>query len=116
VRDEFNRQLEAARAAGTLNKSIEAWPTVRLGVGAYELLAQLEATLREALMVPKLTLVEDPVLGAEDVTVTIAPAPGRKCERSWFVLEDVGSDPEYPTLSARQADIVRELERRQPTA
>jgi isoleucyl-tRNA synthetase len=61
-------------------------------------------------------LFEDPALGAEDVTVTIAPAPGRKCDRSWFVLEDVGSDPEYPTLSARQAAIVRELERRQQIA
>jgi isoleucyl-tRNA synthetase len=112
VRDEFNRQLEAARAAGTLNKSLEAWPTIRLGAGAYAALVPLEATLREALMAPKLTLLEDAALSAEEVQVSLVPAPGRKCERSWFVLEDVGSDPDYPTISAHQAAIVRELERR----
>jgi isoleucyl-tRNA synthetase len=46
---------------------------------------------------------------SETVTVDIEPAPGTKCARSWFVREDVGSDPEHPTLSADQARIVREL-------
>jgi hypothetical protein len=32
--------------------------------------------------------------------------------RSWFIREDVGSDPEHPTLSIPQANIVRELIRR----
>jgi isoleucyl-tRNA synthetase len=116
VRDEFNRQMEVARAAGTLNKSLEAWPTIHLGADAYAALAPREATLREALMVPKMTLAEDTALGGAEAGVEIAPAPGRKCERSWFVLEDVGADPEYPTISARQAAIVRELERRQQAA
>ena len=34
---------------------------------------------------------------------------GTKCARSWRVTEDVGSDPEYPDVSARDAAALREL-------
>jgi isoleucyl-tRNA synthetase len=39
-------------------------------------------------------------------------AEGRKCARSWRITEDVGSDPAYPELSARDARAVRELDER----
>jgi isoleucyl-tRNA synthetase len=35
------------------------------------------------------------------------------CARSWKRRPDVGSDPEYPDLSARDAAVLRELKRRQ---
>jgi isoleucyl-tRNA synthetase len=40
------------------------------------------------------------------VAVVPARAPGRKCARSWRVLEEVGSDPRYPDLSLRDARAV----------
>jgi isoleucyl-tRNA synthetase len=33
-------------------------------------------------------------------------ASGKKCARSWRVTQDVGADPRYPELSARDADAV----------
>ncbi|PZN16596.1 MAG: hypothetical protein DIU63_03490, partial [Proteobacteria bacterium] len=39
-------------------------------------------------------------------------AEGRKCARSWRIVPDVGSDPEYPDLSARDAAAVREFDKR----
>ncbi len=33
-----------------------------------------------------------------------------KCARSWRKVPDVGSDPDYPELSARDADAVRFLD------
>ncbi len=36
----------------------------------------------------------------------------RKCARSWRITEDVGSDPDYPDLSARDAAAVREFDLR----
>jgi isoleucyl-tRNA synthetase len=51
--------------------------------------------------------------GIEDVSnveVVPAPASGTKCARSWRVLPEVGSDTEYPDLSLRDADAMRELE------
>jgi len=46
------------------------------------------------------------------VAVVFAPAKGRKCARSWRISEDVGSDPEFPDLSPRDAKAVRELDAR----
>ena len=46
------------------------------------------------------------------IAARIAPARGRKCARSWRVTEDVGADPRYPELSARDADAVAFLDAR----
>jgi isoleucyl-tRNA synthetase len=37
-------------------------------------------------------------------------ATGKKCARSWKVLESVGSDPEFPDVSPRDAQALREWE------
>ncbi|MBU1176131.1 MAG: isoleucine--tRNA ligase [Alphaproteobacteria bacterium] len=42
------------------------------------------------------------------VSVVFARAGGRRCARSWKVSEDVGSDPDYPDLSPRDATAMRE--------
>jgi isoleucyl-tRNA synthetase len=34
---------------------------------------------------------------------------GRKCARSWRITDDVGSDPEFPDVSARDAAALHEL-------
>jgi len=39
-------------------------------------------------------------------------AEGTKCARSWRITADVGSDPDYPELSARDAAAMREIEGR----
>jgi isoleucyl-tRNA synthetase len=36
-------------------------------------------------------------------------ASGRKCARSWKITEDVGSDPEYPDVTPRDAQAMREF-------
>ncbi|MCB1447316.1 MAG: class I tRNA ligase family protein, partial [Rhizobiaceae bacterium] len=49
---------------------------------------------------------------AEDVpgvAVVPVPAEGRKCARSWRITRDVGSDPDYPDVSARDAAALREI-------
>ena len=42
------------------------------------------------------------------VAVVFARAAGRRCARSWKILPEVGSDPEYPDLSLRDAEAMRE--------
>ncbi len=42
------------------------------------------------------------------VSVVFARAEGTRCARSWKVSPDVGTDPEYPELSPRDADAMRE--------
>lgn len=43
------------------------------------------------------------------VSVIPAMAGGQKCARSWRMTSDVGSDQEYPDVSARDAAALREL-------
>ena len=43
------------------------------------------------------------------VAVLPEQAHGRKCARSWRITDDVGSDPDFPDVSARDAAVLRAL-------
>ncbi|MGB7432215.1 MAG: class I tRNA ligase family protein, partial [Ahrensia sp.] len=45
----------------------------------------------------------------DGVAVIPAKAEGQKCARSWRVTKDVGSDPAFPDVSARDAKVLHEL-------
>jgi isoleucyl-tRNA synthetase len=42
------------------------------------------------------------------VAVVVEKAAGIKCARSWKILPTVGDDPEYPDVSPRDAQALRE--------
>ena len=42
------------------------------------------------------------------VAVEFRPASGTKCARSWKILPDVGTDPDYPDVTPRDAQALRE--------
>jgi isoleucyl-tRNA synthetase len=44
------------------------------------------------------------------IAVLPQQAKGRKCARSWKILPEVGSDPDYPDLTLRDAAAMREYE------
>jgi isoleucyl-tRNA synthetase len=46
------------------------------------------------------------------VAVVSKLAEGRKCARSWKITPEVGADPDFPDITPRDADAVREWERR----
>ncbi len=48
----------------------------------------------------------------EGVAVLFKPAQGRKCARSWKITPEVGSDREFPDITPRDADAVREWQKR----
>jgi isoleucyl-tRNA synthetase len=50
--------------------------------------------------------------GVKDVAVVFRPAEGRKCARSWKITADVGSDPDFPDITLRDAAAVREWQAR----
>ncbi|WP_136659576.1 isoleucine--tRNA ligase [Nitratireductor sp. XY-223] len=43
------------------------------------------------------------------VGVVPALAKGRKCARSWRITDDIGADPAFPDVSARDAEALHEL-------
>ena len=79
--------------------------------------AVLDVDLAEICITSALTLVEDEGPAAAfrlpDVAgVAVVPnlAEGTKCARSWKVLTNIGEDPQFPEVSPRDAQALREWE------
>ncbi len=104
--------LEPKRVDKTIGSSLEAHPIVYVPPEWAEKISGLD--MAELSITSQITILTDPApAGAfmlndmKDVAVVFQKAEGKKCLRSWKILPDVGTDPEYPDLSARDADAVR---------
>ena len=97
--------LEESRRAKTIGGALDAWPEVRLSADAAALFADLDPA--EVFRTSGADLVVD---DSGVISAVINTADHPKCARSWRRVPDVGSDAEYPDLSARDADAVRFLD------
>ncbi len=105
--------LEPKRADKTIGSSLEANPHIYLasdlasaveGVDLAELCITSQVQLHVGTEAPTDAFKLNDVAG---VGVSFAKAEGQKCQRCWKILPDVGTDKDYPDLSARDADAVR---------
>jgi isoleucyl-tRNA synthetase len=114
VRRVVTGALEIERKDKRIGSSLEAAPHVY--VADKSLLAALTGEdFAEIAITSAITVTEgegpagafrlDEVPG---VAVVPALAQGTRCARSWKILPEVGSDPEYPELSPRDAQAMRE--------
>ena len=115
VRAVVTGALEIARANKQIGSSLEAAPQVHIGD------ADLCATLQQidfADVCITSAISIEPGDGPADafrlsdvpgVAVVFRRAPGAKCARSWKILPSVGSDPEFPDVTPRDAAALREL-------
>ena len=114
VRRAVTGALEVERANKRIGSSLEAAPVVY--VSDPDLFAALiEIDLAEVCITSAATLIEgegpaeafrlDEVKG---VAVVPKLAEGRKCARSWKISPAVGSDPDYPDVTPRDAQALRE--------
>jgi isoleucyl-tRNA synthetase len=114
VRRVVTGALELERAAKRIGSSLEAAPLVY--VSDIDLFAALvDVDLAEVSITSAATLVEGE--GPEDafrlpdvpgVAVVPRRAEGQKCARSWKISGAVGSDPDYPDVTPRDAQALRE--------
>ena len=115
VRTVVTGALEVERREKRIGSSLEAAPVVH--VADAELLAALEGQdFAEICITSAISVVggEGPSdafrLGeVQSVSVEQKLAEGQKCARSWRITTDVGSDPAFPDVSARDAAALREL-------
>ncbi len=115
VRRVVTGALEIERREKRIGSSLEAAPIVH--VTDKDLLAALEGQdVAEISITSGLVLSQD--AGPADafrlddvagVSVVPALAPGKKCARSWRMTDDVGTDPDFPDVSARDAKALQEL-------
>jgi len=97
VREEVLKALEAARRDKLIGSGLEAAVTVRSEGDTLARLAAAQAELAGLFIVSKVALAEGPL------QVTVARAPGVKCERCWVYAEDVGRAPAHPALCGKCA-------------
>lgn len=115
IRSVVTGALEIERKDKRIGSSLEAAPVVH--VGDAELRKALEGQdFSEVCITSDITITADAGPAdafrlAEVAEVAVVPklAEGVKCARSWRITTDVGSDPDYPDVSARDAAALREL-------
>jgi isoleucyl-tRNA synthetase len=119
VRSVITGALEIERQVKkTIGSALEAAPEVH--VANPDLLAALEGVdLAEIAITSGASLKADDgpadafrLEGVDGVAVVFRPAQGRKCARSWKITPEVGSDPEFPDVTPRDAEAVREWQGR----
>ncbi len=116
VRRVVTGALEIERAQKRIGSSLEAHPIVHVSnEELFEAVADVD--LAEICITSAATLVkgEGPAdaFRLPDVAgVAVVPnlAEGTKCARSWKVLNTIGADPQFPDVSPRDAQALREWE------
>ena len=116
VRRVVTGALELERAAKRMGSSLEAHPIVHIS-DADLFAAVVDIDLAEVCITSGAALVEGDGPGdafrLPDVAgVAVVPklAQGRKCARSWKISESVGLDPQFPDVTPRDAQALREWE------
>jgi isoleucyl-tRNA synthetase len=112
VRRVVTGALEIERREKRIGSSLEAAPRVFIADERY--LTALEGQdLAEIAITSAIEVIAGQGEGftLEDVpgiAVQSAHAQGKRCARSWKILPEVGSDPEFPDVSPRDAQALRE--------
>jgi len=117
VRRVVTGALEVERAAKRIGSSLEASPMIYLPeqiLGDIYDVDWAEICITSNAMVEILRGNDTPPADAfrlpelADVGVVVEKAVGKKCARSWKILPTIGDDPEFPDVSPRDAQALRE--------
>jgi isoleucyl-tRNA synthetase len=114
VRRAVTGALEIERAAKRIGSSLEAHPIVHIADPDL-FAAVVDIDLAEACITSGAALVEGQgpadafrLPDVPNVAVVPQPAQGRKCARSWKITPAVGEDPQFPDVTPRDAQALRE--------
>jgi isoleucyl-tRNA synthetase len=118
VRRVVTGALEVERAAKRIGSSLEASPIIYVSDRA-TLATLFDVDLAEVCITSNCEVREDDAPaeafrldGVPGVAVVVEKAVGTKCARSWKILPTVGQDAEYPDVSPRDAQALREWKAR----
>lgn len=112
IRNEITKVLEAARRAKTIGHSLDAKVVLFATGDSYKLLTTVQNQLANLLIVSQAKVCEGTDATATatalaDLQISVLAATGEKCERCWIYSEEIGQNPEHPTLCPRCASVVK---------
>ena len=117
VRRVITSALEKARQDGVIGSSLEAAAHVYITDPTLAQKVQ-NADLAEIAITSQAQFFAEPppkkiftVSDVPHVHIKITRAQGRKCQRSWKILPEVGKHPAYPDLSMRDAAVVAQYDK-----
>ena len=96
IRDLVNKEIENVRSAGQIGSSLQARVVLTAPPEDFELLQSLGEDLKYPFIVSQMALRAGDALYIEVTALELA-----KCERCWHYSDDVGTNPEHPTLCKR---------------
>ena len=107
--------LEIERANKVIGSSLEAAPEVYIKDAA-AFAAASSVDFAEACITSAITLHQgggpSTAFRLDDVAVVSHKAEGLKCARSWKISKDIGQDKDFPDITPRDAEAVREWQTR----
>ncbi len=110
VRSEALKALEAARAEKLIGGGLEAQVHISAPENLFPVLDRYHGDLRYIFIVSDVVLDKAPAVnGDTGLRITVARAPGEKCERCWNYSTHVGEDKEYPSICERCSAVLREI-------
>ena len=119
VRRVVTGALELERAEKRIGSSLEAAPKVFVNMEAADIAALRSSDFAEVCITSAITIEEGegPATAfrlddLKNVAVVTALAGGLKCARSWKISKDIGKDAEFPDITPRDAEAVREWQKR----
>jgi isoleucyl-tRNA synthetase len=119
VRSVVTGALEIQRANKTIGSSLEAAPQVYINLPPAEIAAVRSSDFAEVCITSAIDIVDGAapagaftVDGVKGVGVVFQKAEGAKCARSWKISKDIGTDKDFPDITPRDAEAVREWQKR----
>ena len=115
IRKVVTGAIELERKEKRIGSSLEANPKIFISNSEYIKLFQnidlpeIFITSQAEIIFEKAPKDSFSIEEIKDVAVVCGIAQGNKCNRSWKVLPEVGTDKEYPDLSLRDAAVMREI-------
>ena len=111
VRGEALKALEASRNEKLIGGGLEAQVHIAAPESLYAVLDRYRGDLRYIFIVSDVVVEKAPAVnGDAPLKITVAKAPGEKCERCWNYSTHVGEDRNYPTVCERCSAVLREME------
>jgi isoleucyl-tRNA synthetase len=119
VRRAVTGALELERAEKRIGSSLEAAPAVYVDLDAKDVATLKGCDFAEVCITSDITVEvgqgPDSAFRLDDlknVAVVSAKAEGQKCARSWKISKEIGKDAEFPDITPRDAEAVREWQKR----
>ncbi|NYV27543.1 isoleucine--tRNA ligase [Streptobacillus felis] len=113
LRKEVNKKIEKERQNGSIGLSLDARVLIKVTNDKYEFIKEYSNwDISDIFLVSQVEFTNSEELESTDLEgfeVKVVRALGKKCERCWKYSEEVGTDPEYPDVTLRDAKVLRML-------